>query len=166
MPKSLLTIDEIMAILPATPPTIARLADGLTAAELRAVTAPDAWSINDILAHLRACHDVLGGNMLRILTEDHPAWRRLSPRAWMRKTDYPDWEFAPAFEAFERQRADLLGVLRPLGPAAWDRTATVTEMPGETRERSLRFFGDWLAGHERIHWDQIASIADAMRTRG
>jgi DinB superfamily len=164
MPKSLLTVDEIMAILPATPPTIARLSDGLTGAELRAAPSPDAWSVNDILAHLRASHDVLGGNMLRIVTEDHPAWRRLSPRAWMRRTDYPEWEFAPAFEVFERQRADLLAVLRPLDADAWERTATVTEMPGETRERSLRFFGDWLAGHEHVHWAQIEAVPEVIRS--
>jgi hypothetical protein len=26
--------------------------------------------VNDVLAHLRACHDVFGGNLLRILAED------------------------------------------------------------------------------------------------
>jgi DinB superfamily len=166
MPHGVLTVDEIMAILSATPQTIARLTDGLTATELRTPPAPDAWSINEILAHLRASQDVLGGNMLRILTEEHPAWRRVSPRARMRTTDYVDWAFAPSFEVFERERSDLLRVLQPLGPDAWERTATVTEGNGVRRERSVRFFGDWLAGHERIHWDQIAGIADRMRTRG
>jgi hypothetical protein len=166
MPKSLLTVDEIMAILPATPPTIARLTDGLTATELRTPPEPDAWSVSDVLAHLRACNDVLGGNMLRILTEDHPAWRRLSPRSWMRRTDYPEWEFAPSFAVFARERSDMLRILQPLAAEGWERTATVTEANGATRERSVRFFGDWLAGHERIHWDQIAGSADALRTRG
>ena len=165
MPQDVLTVDEIMAILPATPSTIAGLTDGLTATELRTPPAPDAWSINELLAHLRAAQDVLGGNMLRIVTEDQPAWRRVSPRERMRKTDYVDWAFAPSFEVFTRERRDLLRVLKGLATDSWERTATVTERAGGTRERSLRFFGDWMAGHERIHWDQIGSVAEAIRSR-
>ena len=115
-----LTVDEIMAILPETPRRIAALTEGLTPAELRTSPEPGAWSINDVLAHLRACHDVLGGYMLRILAEDTPTWKGMNPRTWMKKTDYPDWEFAPAFEAFRKQRAELLAVLEPLPPDAWD----------------------------------------------
>lgn len=80
-----LTIDEIMAILPATVPRLTELTDGV-----------------------RACHDVFGGNILRILAEEQPTWKGMSPRAWIRRTDYPEWEFRPALEAFARQRADLL----------------------------------------------------------
>ena len=61
MAKRHLTVDEIMAILPETPGRISALTDGLMAAELQAAPEADAWSINDVLAHLRACHDVLGG---------------------------------------------------------------------------------------------------------
>jgi hypothetical protein len=158
-----LTVDEIMAILPETPQRIAALTKGLTPARLRTAPEADAWSVNDVLAHLRACHDVLGGNMLRILAEDHPAWKGLNPRAWMKRTDYPEWQFAPAFEAFKKQRAELLAVLEPLPPDAWERTATVTGMIGETYERSARYYGDWLAGHERTHWRHIERIVAALR---
>ena len=86
----------------------------------------------------------------------------MSPRAWIRKTDYPEWEFAAAFAAFTEQRAELLLHLEPLPPGDWDRIATVTE-PGKTVERSVRFYGDWLAAHERVHWDQIEEIMAALR---
>ena len=66
MTKRELTVDEIMAILPETSPRISVLTDGLTPAQLHTPPEPDAWSINDVLAHLRACHDVLGGSVLRI----------------------------------------------------------------------------------------------------
>lgn len=156
-----LTVDEIMAVLPETPRRIAVLTEGMTAVLLRASPEPGAWSVNDVLAHLRACHDVLGGNVLRILAEEEPAWKGMSPRAWMKKTDYPDWEFAPAFEAFKRQRAELLEVLEPLPSDAWSRTATVTGMLGETHQYSARYYGSWLAAHERAHWKHIAQIVAA-----
>ena len=109
-----LSVDEIMAILPETPGGSPTLTKGLTPAQLRTAPEAGAWSVNDVLAHLRACHDVLGGNVLRILAEDHPALKGMNPRAWMKKTDYPEWQFAPAFAVFRKQRAELLAVLEPL----------------------------------------------------
>jgi hypothetical protein len=162
MASQLLTVGEILAVLPETPRLIAALTEGLKRPELHASPAPDAWSISDVLAHLRACHDVLGGSILRILAEDTPAWKRMSPRAWIKKTDYLEWEFAPALDAFEKQRAELLGVVGPLPMEAWERTATVTENVGKTYARSARFYGDWMAGHERAHWQQIRSLVDAL----
>lgn len=161
-----LSVDEIMAILPETPGRIAALTRGLTPTQLRTSPEADGWSVNDVLAHLRACHDVLGGNTLRILAEDGPAWKGMNPRAWMKKTDYPEWEFAPAFEAFTKQRADLLAVLDPLRPAARERMAIVIEGPGRTLDRSLRYYGDWMAGHEVVHLEQIAQIVTARGAEG
>ena len=82
--------------------------------------------MNDQLAHLRACHDTLGGNMLQIVREDHPAWKARAPRARPGETAYFDEKFKPAFDAFRAQRAELLTVLEPLPAEAWARTATVT----------------------------------------
>jgi hypothetical protein len=162
MARRMLMVDEIMAILPETPRRIASLTGGLTPTRLRASPEPDAWSINDVLAHLRACDDVLGGNMLRIVAKDGPTWKGMNPRAWIKQTDYPDWEFAPAFDAFRAQRADLLAVLEPLPPGGWERTATVSGMLGETYQRSARYYGDWMARHERAHWKHIGRIIDAL----
>ena len=154
MARPSLTVDEIMVILHDTPRRIVTLTDGLSDTRLRTAPAPDAWSVSDILAHLRASHDVLGGNILRIMAEDGPAWKRLSPRAWMKKTDYPAWEFERALAAFRAQREALLAVLDQLPATAWQRTATVAEF-GSTVERSALFFGDWLASHEQVHLLQI-----------
>ena len=147
-----------MGILRTTVPRLEQLSSGVPAARLLTSPEPDAWSANDILAHLRASHDVLGGSILRILREDTPAWRRLSPRAWMRKADYLTWAFEPAFAAFSQQRAELLTVLDPLEPDAWERVARVTEGPGDVRDRSAQFYGDWLAAHEREHLKQVAQV--------
>lgn len=162
MPDQGLTVDEVMAILPETPRHIAALTERLTPTELHASPQPDAWSVNDVLAHLRACHDVLGGNILRIIAEDGPTWRGLSPRSWIRKTDYLEWEFAPAFTAFKEQRAGLLRVLEPLSPDAWERTAMVIERSGETEARTAFYYADWLADHERAHWAHLEGIVAAV----
>jgi hypothetical protein len=161
-----LTVEEIMAILPATVPRLAALTGELTAAQLRAAPALDSWSVNDVLAHLRACHDVLGGNVLRILAEDRPTWKGMNPRTWMRKTDYPAWEFQPAFEVFSQQRSELLAALGPLPPEAWERTATVTGVVGGVREYSARFYASWMASHERGHLRSLPRIIGAVVGKG
>ena len=144
-------------------PRIAALTGNLGPARLHASPGPDAWSVSDLLAHLRASHDVLGGSIVRIVHEDTPSWKRLSPRAWMRKTDYPEWAFEPAFAAFTAQRAELLEVIEPLPPEAWARTARVTEPTGQTRDRTAQFYGDWLADHERVHLEQMAEVLAELR---
>jgi hypothetical protein len=165
MPTRALSIDEIMTILPTTVPRIAELTDGLTPAQLHAPPAPDAWSINDVLAHLRACEDVLGGAMQRILDEDGPRWTAMSPRTWQRKSGYHDWEFTPAFEAFAEHRRDLLARLNHVTPADWQRTATV-KVPPTVYERSVEYYGDWLASHERVHVEHMGRLAEGLRGPG
>jgi hypothetical protein len=153
-----LTIEEIMAILGETVPRLTVLTEPLTPAQLRRPPEPGSWSVNEVLAHLRACHDVLGGNMLRILAEDSPTWKGMSPRAWLKKTDYPAWDFEPAFDAFAKQRAELMAVIEPLPPEAWERTAKVTGMLGELYDYSTHYYGAWMAGHERAHLKKLPRI--------
>ena len=166
MPRSVLAIDEIMAILPATVPRLASLTDGLSDAQLVARPEPAEWSATELLAHIRAAQDVLGANIIRILREDRPSWRRLSPRERQRKGGYNDSPFAPAFDAFATGRAALLAVLEPVPAEAWDRVAIVIVGPGRTLEQTTRFFGDWLAGHEREHLEQLERTIDVVTGRG
>ena len=159
MPTRELTIAEIMEILRTTAPRLEELTDGAPETALYAVT-DYGWSVNEQLAHLRTCHDVLGGNMLRIIREDHPAWKGAA--GWKKETEYREWKFRPAFDAFRTDRAELLAVLEPLPAEAWQRTATVTVPPNKTFERTVRYYGDWMAPHERGHLKHIARILKAV----
>ena len=48
-----LTRGRVLLLLKENPARIARLTAGLTPTELRQPPAPNAWSANDVLAHLR-----------------------------------------------------------------------------------------------------------------
>lgn len=146
-----------MEILRTTVPLLDEMTSGVRRDRLHAVTGYG-WSVNDQLAHLRACHDVLGGNMLRIVREDQPSWKGTSPRTWQQQTDYFSWEFGPALEAFRAQRSELLDVLGRLPPTAWERTATVWAPPNTVYEYSALYYGDWMARHERSHLRHMARI--------
>jgi hypothetical protein len=55
-----------------------------------------------------------------------------------------------------------LAVLAELLPPEWMRTATVTGA-GKALVRTVLFYGQWLADHERIHVGQIEQTVAAVR---
>jgi hypothetical protein len=162
MAKQPLATSELLAMLAAGPVRIAEAAADLTPAQLDAPPAPGEWSANEVLAHLRACADMWGGAIAEIIAHDHPTIRAINPRAWIEKTDYREQAFQASLKAFTTQRADLLAVLEPLAPAGGARGATVTGA-GKALERTVHFYAEWMANHERPHLKQIERIATTMR---
>jgi uncharacterized damage-inducible protein DinB len=117
----------------------------------------ESWSANDILAHLRACADVWGNSILRMVEQDHPTLRYVPPRTYIRKTNYLQHKFRPSLQAFTRQRADLLKSLKALDPADWSRGATFTATV-RGREQTILSCAQRRAAHEREHCEQLANL--------
>ncbi|MHB0988228.1 MAG: DinB family protein [Bellilinea sp.] len=162
MPGSLLSIERILNILSETPTRVATLTAGLETAQLRTPPAPGEWSANDVLAHLRVCSDVWGRSIALIISEDMPTIRAVSPRTWIKETDYLELDFRPSLRAFAAQRTELLALLEPLSPEYWSRAATVT---GAVRPlvRTVHTYAERLAIHERSHIKQVERIMNTMR---
>jgi hypothetical protein len=158
------TIEQALDLLAETPKRLAALTAGLTSAQLQESPQPaqDEWSANEVLAHLRSCADVWGGAIARILAEEEPTIRAISPRTFIRKTDYPRLQFKPSLKAFAKQRAELLATLQPLPPKAWERAANVTGA-GKSLRLTVLAYADRLAAHERAHVGQVARIAETLR---
>jgi hypothetical protein len=152
-----LTREQVLSLLAETPPRLAVLTADLASGQLQTAPNPDAWSANEVLAHLRACADVWGGCIVAIITADRPTLWAVNPRTWIKQTDYRDLAFGPSLAAFARQRAELLAILEPLPAESWSRAATVTGA-GTVLERTVLFYAQWLARHERPHLKQIARI--------
>lgn len=100
---------------------------------------------------------------MTIISEDRPTLRAVNPTSWIDNTDYRELDFRSSFEGFIAQRADLLAILEPLPSESWSRAATVTGA-GRALERTVLFYAQWLARHERSHVKQVVRIVDAMRT--
>ena len=162
MSSTALPTEQILTMLAEGPPRLAALTADLSPAQLRTRPNPDEWSANDILAHLRSCADVWGNCIATILAEDRPVIRAINPRTWIDRTDYLELEFRPSLEAFTVQRAELLAVLKALPPEVWLHSATVTGA-GKSLERTVLFYAEWLATHERSHVKAMARLAKAMR---
>lgn len=153
-----LAIDQILTQLAEQPKAIAELAAGLPRARLHSAPSRGEWSINDVLAHLRSCSDMWGKYIATIIAEDHPTIRAMSPRTWIKRTNYLELEFAPSLRAFTKQRAELLALLRPLPTAGWSRSATVTGA-GRPLQTTVLDYARRLADHERSHVKQVARIS-------
>ena len=160
MPEKPLSPERVLALLGEGPARIAAAMAGRPAEWLRSPPGAGQWSANDVLAHLRACADVWGGAMATMLAEDRPALRAISPRAYIRRTDYPQQAFDPSFQAFARQRADLLAMLERLTPEQWQRGALVRPA-GRVRQPTVLSYAQRLALHEREHLEQIERLAAA-----
>ena len=163
MPGGSLTIEQVLTWLAATPQRIAALTAGLAPAQLRTAPDHDAWSANDVLAHLRACADVWGDCIAAMIAEDGPTLRAVNPTAWITQTDYSALEFSPSLRAFAAQRADLLAVLEPLPPEGWSRAATVTGA-GKVLERTVLDYAQRMVRHERPHVRQVERIVTTFPT--
>jgi DinB superfamily len=162
VPSGSLTIEQVLILLAETPPRVAALTAGLAPAQLHAAPDHEGWSANDVLAHLRACADVWGNCIVAMIAEDMPTLRAVNPRTWIKKTDYLEQEFRPSLRSFAAQRAELLAVLEPLPHEGWSRAATVTGA-GKALERTVLFYAQWLARHERQHVKQVQRIVNTMQ---
>jgi DinB family protein len=149
-----MTIDEILLVLEDNPTRIAALTAGLSAARLQRTPVLGEWSVNDVLAHLRSCCDARGEFIRAMLAEKTPTLRAVDPRTLVERTNYRELPFGSSFRAFVRQRVRLVSFLNALPRKSWSRTAIVTG-GGPPRERTVQFYGQWLARHERSHVKQL-----------
>src|SRR5262245_44906223 len=119
-------IRGLLLALVDTPKQIVALTHGCRNAELHTKPTAGAWSAHEILTHLRACADVWGASIQRMITEDSPTIRYVSPRSWTKKVDYPEASFQDSLDAFSRQRGQLVRLLSTLDISDWSRMARFT----------------------------------------
>jgi len=149
--------ESVLRLLAATPRRIASLSRGVEISNLHFRPHPDSWSANDILAHLRACADVWGKSIGEMITRDHPKMRYISPRTWIRKTDYLELEFRESLKAFTDQRRELLKSLKGLAIKDWSRRATFTATT-KGRDQTVFSYACRIAEHENKHCEQIEAV--------
>ncbi len=162
MTNKYLPIEKILALLRETPPRLEALAAGRAPVSLHTAPSEGEWSVNEVLAHLRACSDVWGDYYIAtILAQDQPTIKAINPRTWMKRTDYLKQNFQVALPAFADQRRRLLALLEPLSLEGWTRTNTLVGA-GKPLQQTLISHADGLARHERAHLKQIERILNAL----
>ena len=157
MARASLTLNQLLPMLADAPPRLATITAGATTAQLHTPNAEREWSVNEVLAHLRACADVWGDHLAAILAEEHPTRRAINPTTWIVQTDYPQQEFYTSLRAYTAQRAALMELITPLTSAQWQRTATLVGA-GKPLERTAFHYAESIALHERPHLKHLARL--------
>jgi hypothetical protein len=158
-----LPIPELTAGLAATPQRIARVADGLDAATLRARPAPGEWSLIEVMAHLADLETTLfQPRFRRILAESRPAFAAFDPNAWERERDHRARDFAADLATFTRARADTQALLESLPAGAGERLG----MSGHFGPVTLVQYATHTLDHDLEHLAQMAACRAAVRRDG
>jgi hypothetical protein len=105
-----------------------------------------------------------GNCIVEILEHDQPTIRAVNPRTWIEQTDYLEQDFRPSLRAFTKQRKALLETLGSLTPKKWVRSATLVGA-GKPLQRTVLFYAQWMAEHERPHLKQIERIASGEHAK-
>ena len=148
---------ELIRLLRLGPERLQSLAAGLSGSQVVHRPDPDTWSFNDILIHLRACSDVWGGSIAKMIEQDHPTMRYVSPRTVMKRKKYHDVPFQEALGIYVRQRGDLVSLLAGLETDAWSRGATFTATT-RGREATVLSYARRITDHEAQHLAQIEQL--------
>ncbi len=149
--------EAVLELLLLTPQRIFAASNGLLEAQVRRKPAADSWSAKEVLEHLMACADVWGTAIMAMLTEDRPTLRYVSPRTWIRKTDYAEQDFYELLWAFKDKRKELLEVLRLLREEEWLRGATI-KAANKLCEETVFSYAQRMAQHEVRHCEQMERI--------
>lgn len=146
-------IEHFIELLAEAPRRIAVATKSLTEARLTLRTEAEPWSINDILAHIRASTDVREKFIEIMLTQNNPAVHYISPRSYIKKTNYLELAFLESFQVYKKQRDQLLKRLRDLSIRDWSRSAIV-----KGRSETVFSYTRYLTEHETAHCEQIEEL--------
>jgi hypothetical protein len=143
-------IDRIAAV----PARMGRAVRGRTDAELRTPAGPEAWTANEILAHVRASDDIMSYRFYAMLARDNPPLPAFDDREWAAVAGYAALDFHEALAGFAVRRAELVRLLRRVPPEGWQRPGT-HEVAGAITPASVLAA---LADHEEEHCAQLETL--------
>lgn len=113
--------------------------------------APEAWSVLEVICHLRDIEEAYFDRIRFILLNDRPVLIQLYPDRWAEDRQYRTCDVEGALAAFRSRREDTLRFVESLTPDQWERGA---DHPARGR-LTVRRVVHSLASHDAEHLDQI-----------
>ena len=146
-------IDRFLRLLRDAPERIAAATAGVDDDRLHERSTAEPWSVNDILAHVRASADMREKFITDMASGDRASLRYESPRGWIRKTNYLELSFAESFAAFHAHRSAWLAQLETMSVADWERGALIRDRP-----ETIASYVHYLTDHETVHCAQMVAL--------
>lgn len=154
---------EVMGILETGPARLTAIAAGLADDVLHEPLEPGGWSARDIVGHLRACQRTWGAYLVRILDEDHPTFRYVSPRSTIRQTDFLTLPYRVSMEGFAADRERFLSRVGALGSGDLHRVGSVKVSGGRIQEHTAFSYAHRMAEHEVDHVQHLEAALASRR---
>lgn len=143
----------LLNIYRSTPTTLRALIRDLSDEQVRTGGEGDeAWSIVEVVCHLRDTEDLTLGRVRLMRDEDRPrivAWDQEVAAA---EGNYRAQSLDTALADFTRLRAEQVATLEALDADAWQRTG----LHDEVGEITIQQLTAYMAAHDAIHLAQIA----------
>jgi hypothetical protein len=145
---------EPLAVQTATAERLAQLIEGVSTSELRRRSAPDKWSVSEIIAHL-ADGEIVGGFRVRfILGSPGSPVVAYDQDKWVTSGHYDKRDPQKSVELFRVLREANLALLESLQPEQWKQYG----MHSERGKESIEHIAGMFAGHDGNHLQQIEKI--------
>lgn len=144
--------------LAAAPGRIAAATAGLTSEQLSKAPESGEWSALGVLAHIRACDDILAPRLAMMSVRDEPSMPVFDDRRWEEVMAYADSDFHELLTTYTFRRSELVRALRRLGPADWQRTGQLETRGTITMQDVMRH----IVQHEEEHCLQINTVVAAI----
>jgi len=147
------SIDAVLGILSATPAVMNGLACGLDPSAWSYKPAPDEWSLNEIICHLRDTEREIHQMQIELFKEQNePFIPRPDTSLWASQRDYLHEDGPLALKEFNEARRRTLEVIRQstVDPSMWERKARHAIF-GPTNFLEVISFS---ADHDRMHIQQ------------
>jgi hypothetical protein len=138
---------------------IATVMTGAAGSELDFRTAPEKWSVREIVAHLADSELVCGDRVRRLIAENDPTLMAFDQDAWARNLNYGKRKTSEAVESFRRLRAETFELVKDLPEEAFERAGTHSERGRETLRETL----ERMAKHAEDHARQIRAVRDQYK---
>ena len=141
------------------PELLAVVLTGVFGEEEDFLTAPDKWSIRQIVAHLADAELVGAHRMRQVIAEESPTLIAYDQDAWTHNLDYARRKPKQSLETFRRIRGENHELLKGLPESAFERTGNHSEDGPTTLLRLVEGY----ASHVESHARQLQEIREAYK---
>lgn len=145
---------EPLKVQAATPKKLERIMARASAAKLKKRSAPDKWSVAEILAHLADAEIVIAWRVRSILGAPGTPIQAFDQESWVVAGHYDKRNASESVAQFCAVRAANLALYKSLSAEQWKHYGIHSERGQESIEHIVRM----MAGHDLNHLKQIEGI--------
>ena len=127
---------------------------GAAGPELDFKSAPDKWSVRQIVAHLADAESANVVRLRQVISEDNPTLFPFDQNAWAERTNYQKRKPSQSLDTMRQLRAENYELLKDLPGEAFARTGTHMRRGNMTLLDLVRLFAE----HAENHAVQIRSV--------